>query len=76
MTSAPTKLPFSEKAGYALGDAACNFYWKTFEFFLLFYYTDVFGLIAAASVLFYKLDDRTMQQVGTDLAARRAAATT
>jgi GPH family glycoside/pentoside/hexuronide:cation symporter len=36
----------------------------------------VIGLIAAASVLFYKLDDRTMQQVGTDLAARRAAATT
>jgi glycoside/pentoside/hexuronide:cation symporter, GPH family len=45
----PSKLSFSEKAGYALGDAACNFYWKTFEFFLLFFYTDVFGLTPAAA---------------------------
>lgn len=40
-------LSFTEKAGYALGDAASNFYWKTFEFFILFYYTDVFGISAA-----------------------------
>ncbi len=35
-----------EKAGYSLGDAASNFYWKTFEVFILFFYTDVFGLPA------------------------------
>ena len=44
-----TKLSFGEKAGYALGDTACNFYWKTFEFFLMFFYTDVFGIAPAAA---------------------------
>ncbi len=42
------RLSFGEKAGYALGDAASNFYWKTFEFFIIFFYTDVFGISAAA----------------------------
>lgn len=42
------RLSFGEKAGYALGDAASNFYWKTFEFFIVFFYTDVFGLSAAS----------------------------
>ncbi|MEM9458348.1 MAG: MFS transporter [Myxococcota bacterium] len=36
-----------EKVGYALGDAACNLYWKSAELFLLFFYTEVFGLSAA-----------------------------
>jgi glycoside/pentoside/hexuronide:cation symporter, GPH family len=39
-------LSFREKVGYSLGDAASNFYWKAFEVFILFYYTDVFGLSA------------------------------
>jgi GPH family glycoside/pentoside/hexuronide:cation symporter len=43
------KLSWREKAGYALGDAASNFYWKTFEFFLMFFYTDVFRLPAATT---------------------------
>jgi GPH family glycoside/pentoside/hexuronide:cation symporter len=43
------KLSWREKAGYALGDAASNFYWKTFEFFLFFFYTDVFRLPAATT---------------------------
>lgn len=42
------KLSFGEKVGYSLGDAASNFYWKTFEFFLMFFYTEVFGISAAA----------------------------
>ena len=41
-------LTFREKTGYALGDAASNFYWKTFEFFIIFFYTDVFGISAGA----------------------------
>ncbi len=42
-----------EKVGYALGDTASNLYWKVFEFFLLAFYTDVFGLSpAAAGTLF------------------------
>jgi len=42
------RLSFREKAGYSLGDAASNFYWKTFEFFIIFFYTDVFGISAGA----------------------------
>ncbi|MDR3673292.1 MAG: MFS transporter [Holophaga sp.] len=42
------RLAFGEKAGYALGDAASNFYWKSFEFFIIFFYTDVFGISAGA----------------------------
>ena len=43
------QLTLKEKIGYALGDTASNFYWKTFEFFLLIFYTDVFGLSPAAA---------------------------
>jgi len=42
------KISFREKVGYSLGDAASNLYWKTFEFFLMIFYTDVFGASAAA----------------------------
>ena len=42
-------IPFKEKVGYALGDSAANLYWKTFEFFLVIFYTDVFGIPAAAA---------------------------
>ncbi len=41
-------VPLAERIGYALGDSASNLYWKTFEFFLVIYYTDVFGISAAA----------------------------
>src|SRR5258705_11805030 len=41
------RLSSWEKISYALGDSSSNFYWKTFEYFLIFYYTDVFGLPAA-----------------------------
>jgi glycoside/pentoside/hexuronide:cation symporter, GPH family len=42
------RISLKEKIGYSFGDAASNFYWKTFEFFILFFYTDVFGISAAA----------------------------
>jgi GPH family glycoside/pentoside/hexuronide:cation symporter len=42
------RISFKEKIGYSLGDAASNLYWKTFEFFLVIFYTDVFGISAAA----------------------------
>lgn len=42
------KLRFGEKLGYGLGDAASNFYFQVFNLFLLYYYTDVFGLAPAA----------------------------
>jgi GPH family glycoside/pentoside/hexuronide:cation symporter len=44
--SAP--LRFREKLGYGLGDTASNFFFATFNVFLLYYYTDIFGLSAAA----------------------------
>jgi glycoside/pentoside/hexuronide:cation symporter, GPH family len=44
----PTKLRFSEKFGYGCGDAASNFIWASMTTFLLFFYTDIFGIPAAA----------------------------
>lgn len=41
-------LRFREKLGYGLGDTASNFFFATFNIFLLYYYTDIFGLSAAA----------------------------
>ncbi len=46
VTSEPLK--FSEKLGYGLGDSASNFFFQVFNIFLLYYYTDVFGLAPAA----------------------------
>ncbi len=48
MGAAPGRVSIAERVGYALGDSASNLYWKTFEFFLFFYYTDVFGISAGA----------------------------
>jgi GPH family glycoside/pentoside/hexuronide:cation symporter len=31
------RISLKEKIGYSLGDAASNFYWKTFEFFLMIF---------------------------------------
>ena len=41
-------LRFKEKLGYGLGDTASNFFFQVFNIFLLYYYTDIFGLSAAA----------------------------
>jgi GPH family glycoside/pentoside/hexuronide:cation symporter len=41
-------LGFTEKLGYGLGDTASNFFFQVFNIFLLYYYTDIFGLSAAA----------------------------
>ncbi len=50
MSTAPSteKLSFTEKVGYGLGDTASNFFFQVFNIFLLYYYTDVFGLSPAA----------------------------
>lgn len=47
VTSKP--LSFTEKVGYGLGDMASNFYLGFFGIFLMYYYTDVFGLSPAAA---------------------------
>jgi GPH family glycoside/pentoside/hexuronide:cation symporter len=41
-------LPVREKIAYGLGDTATNLVWRTLMVFLPFFYTDVFGLSAAA----------------------------
>lgn len=43
------KLPLREKIGYALGDTAANITWRGVSTFLLVFYTDVFGISAAAA---------------------------
>lgn len=45
---AEKKLTIKEKLGYACGDVASNFYWRVFDVFLFIFYTDVFGIPAAA----------------------------
>ncbi len=43
------RLSVSEKLSYGLGDTASNFFFQTFNLFLLYYYTDVFGIGPAAA---------------------------
>ena len=40
-------LKLKEKIGYGLGDFASSMFWKLFSMYLLFFYTDVFGISAA-----------------------------
>ncbi|MBN1895413.1 MFS transporter [bacterium] len=49
MSNGTQKLSIREKIGYGFGDTASNFYWQMFMNFLLFFYTDVFGISAAAA---------------------------
>lgn len=48
MANVDAPLRFREKLGYGLGDVASNFFFQVFNLFLLYYYTDIFGLTAAA----------------------------
>ena len=43
------KLTKREIVGYGLGDMGFNFYWTNISTFLLIFYTDVFGITAAAA---------------------------
>lgn len=42
------KLGTREKIGYGFGDFASSMFWKIFSVYLLYYYTDVVGIAAAA----------------------------
>jgi len=44
-----TKLSVKEKIGYSLGDTASHFVWDMVGFWLLFFYTDVYGISAVAA---------------------------
>lgn len=41
------KISLKEKVGYGLGDAASSMFWKIFSMYLMFFYTDVYGLAPA-----------------------------
>lgn len=47
MQNLTEKLSLKEKIGYSVGDTASNLFFQTFMLFLLYFYTDVFGLPAA-----------------------------
>jgi len=41
------KIKLREKIGYGFGDAASSMFWKLFGMYIMFFYTDVFGISAA-----------------------------
>ncbi len=47
------RLSFVENLGFGLGDMASNFFFQTFGIFLLYYYTDVFGIEPAAAATMF-----------------------
>ena len=47
------KLKAVEKFGYGLGDAGFNFYWAIIGSYLLFFYTDIFGISSAAAATMF-----------------------
>lgn len=49
MNSLTTRLSIKEKVGYALGDTASHFVWDMVGFWILIFYTDTFGISAAAA---------------------------
>lgn len=49
MNTTTQKLSIKEKAGYGFGDLASVLYWQTISAYLLYFYTDVFGITAAAA---------------------------
>jgi GPH family glycoside/pentoside/hexuronide:cation symporter len=42
-------ISLKDKVGYGLGDMASSMFWKIFGMYSLFFYTDVFGITAAAA---------------------------
>lgn len=46
MGSKSDKVTLREKIGYGLGDASSSMFWKLFGMYLMFFYTDIFGMEA------------------------------
>ncbi len=49
MKEVETKLSIKEKVGYGLGDTASHFVWDMVGFWILIFYTDTYGISAAAA---------------------------
>ncbi|HUU15795.1 MAG TPA: MFS transporter [Sedimentisphaerales bacterium] len=43
------KISIKEKVGYSVGDTASNLFFQTFIYYILIFYTDVFGITAKAA---------------------------
>ncbi|WP_415909022.1 MFS transporter [Oleiharenicola sp. Vm1] len=54
-TASLGSLPLREKLAYGCGDFASCLFWASFSNFLLLFYTDVFGITAAAAGLMFLL---------------------
>ena len=48
-----TRPAFREKFAYGLCDFASNLYWQTFMLYMTYFYTDIFGLTAAAAATMF-----------------------
>ncbi len=46
---------FRQRIGYGAGDMACNLVWQMITLYLMYYYTDVYGLAAAQVSLLFLL---------------------
>jgi GPH family glycoside/pentoside/hexuronide:cation symporter len=72
-SSATPRLSVGEKVAYGLGDTASNFFFQAFNLFLVYYYTDVFGLSPAAvgtMMLFTRCLDAVMDPIMGAIADR------
>ena len=49
MEAGSNRISLGEKVGYALGDFSSSMYYNMFMLFLLYFYTDIFGISAAAA---------------------------
>lgn len=49
MDTGHQKLSIREKVGYSVGDTASNLFFQTFIYYILIFYTDVFGITAKAA---------------------------
>jgi len=49
MSNETQKLPLTERVCYGFGDLASCLFWQTITLYLLFFYTDVFGLAAVTA---------------------------
>ncbi|TAL34100.1 MAG: hypothetical protein EPN93_12435 [Spirochaetes bacterium] len=49
----PPSLPFTRKLGYAIGNPACNICYQVVNLFLLYFYTDVFGITGAVAGIIF-----------------------
>ena len=53
MQNGTQRLSIKEKLGYSVGDTASNLYFQMYMIFIVYYYTDVFGITARAAATMF-----------------------